>query len=92
MSRRLFRGLIALIGLITYIAFAIFILWIIAQHTIILGDTIGIVNILYRVYGIFLILVLIKDSKNYSYALPWIMLILLFPIVGTLLYIVLRKK
>ena len=90
MLRRIFRGLISLVGLICYIAFVVFILWILSQHTVILGDRIGIVNILYRLYGIFLILVLIKDSKNFSYALPWIMIILIFPIIGTLLYVVLR--
>lgn len=90
MLRRFFRGFVALIGLIAQIAYLIFVLWIIGKHTVLFGDQIGIANILFQLYGLFLILVLVKDSKNYSYALPWIMIIILFPIVGTLLYIVLR--
>lgn len=90
--RRVFRGLICLLSLVIYIAFMIFMLWIIGKHTVLLGDTIGIVHILYRAYGIYLVLTLIKNSSNFSYALPWIIIILLFPIVGPLLYVVLGKN
>lgn len=90
--RRLLRGLYALIGLIIYVSFMVFVLWITGKHLALIDRNIAIDTIAYRLIGAFIVLALIKNSKNYSYALPWIMIILLFPIVGTILFFVLRKK
>ena len=49
-------------------------------------------NIIYNVIGICLIIFLVKDNKNYSYNMPWIILILLFPLIGTLLYIIIGNN
>lgn len=90
MNRRFIRGLTALLGLVCYVAFMVFVIWIISEHTVIVGDKIGVIRVLSRIYGFFLILTFIKDSRNYSYVLPWIMIILLAPFLGTILYIVVR--
>ena len=90
--RRILRGIYALLGLIIYVAFMVFILWITGKHLALVFPNIEIDTIIYRIFGAFIVLALVKNSKNYSYALPWIMIILLFPIVGTILFFVLRKK
>ena len=90
--RRFLRGIYALVGLIIYVAFTVFILWITGKHLALIIPNIEIDTIIYRIFGTFIVLALVKNSKNYSYALPWIIIILLFPIVGTILFFVLRKE
>ena len=51
-----------------------------------------IVYIVYSIISILITLYLIKNSKNYSYTLPWIVILLLFPLTGALLYIILGKN
>lgn len=92
MNKRIGRGIIALLALIIYIVYMVFLLWITGKHLALIVPNIEIDTILYRIFGTILVLTLIKTSKNYSYALPWIIIILLFPIVGTILFFVLRKK
>lgn len=55
-------------------------------------DKIWIVNIFYGFLSILLILGLIRNSKNYSNSLPWIIILILFPLAGTLLYVILGKN
>ena len=79
------RGIVVGLGLIlqvllTLVVYLIFI------------DQIAIINFFYGVLGVLLILALIKNSKNYSYTLPWIIIILMFPLIGTLMYIILVKS
>ena len=50
------------------------------------------VKIFYTFIALILTLLLIKDSKNYAYTLPWIIILILFPISGAVLYIVLGKN
>ena len=76
------RGIVVAIGLIlqvliTLVTYLYFI------------DKIVIINLFFRLLSILLILFLIKNSKNYSYTLPLIIIILIFPLIGTLLYIIL---
>lgn len=76
------RGVAVALGLI--IQFALTYLF-----YIVLGKYIGIIGILYELLGFILIMGLIKNSKSYSYTLPWIILILLFPLPATLMYFIL---
>ena len=92
MKKGLLRGAFALIGIIIYIAYMVFLVWIVGRHLILINPNIALDTILYRVFSTFIILFLIKTSKNYSYALPWIIIILMFPVVGTILFLVIRKK
>lgn len=55
-------------------------------------DKIWIVSIFYGFLSILLTLGLIRNSKNYSNALPWIIILILFPLAGTLLYVILGKN
>lgn len=92
MNKKLYRGICSLIALIIYVVYMVFLLWITGKHLALIVPNIEIDTIIYRLFGTIIVLVLIKTSKNYSYALPWIIIILLFPIVGTILFFVLRKK
>lgn len=79
------KGIIVGIGLILQLLLS---LW----GYILLGEIIGVVKIFYSILGFLLVLGLIKDSKSYSYSLPWIIILLFFPLVGTLMYIVIGKN
>lgn len=79
------KGIVVGIGLILQLLLS---LW----GYIILGEIIGFVNIFYSILGFLLVLGLIKDSKSYSYSLPWIIILLFFPLIGTLIYIVIGKN
>ena len=55
-------------------------------------DKITIIRIIYNLLSISIILKIIKDSTSLSNDLPWIILILLFPIFGTILLITLSSN
>ena len=81
MSIALKRGIIVIIGLTLQIFLSLF-------TYLYFGEKITFINIIYQIFSFFIVLWLIKNSKNYSYVLPWIIIILLFPIVGSLLYLI----
>lgn len=55
-------------------------------------EKLWIVNLFYAFLRLILFFGLIRNSKNYSYTLPWIIILLLFPLVGTLLYVILEQN
>lgn len=55
-------------------------------------DKLWIINILFGLLKIIIAISLIKNSKNYSNTLPWIIILLLFPLVGTLMYIIINQS
>ena len=59
---------------------------------IILEEIFGVVSVFYTILGLLLILGLIRNSKNYSYTLPWILILFSYPLVGTLMYIVIGRN
>ena len=76
------RGIIVLLGvwLQFSIVYNFYAFW---------GETYQIIKILYDILGFLLVLWLIKSSKSYSFVLPWIVILLLYPIPGMLLYFIL---
>ncbi len=74
------RGLIVLIGVALQV-----LLYIITN--LYLVDHITLINTIYQIAGLLIALGLIKNSNSYSYTLPWIVIILLFPLIGTMLYL-----
>ena len=79
------RGIVVVFGLIfqislTYIGY------------VFLGEHVGIINTFYSILSFILVFGLIRNSKSYSYTLTWIILILLFPLPGTLLYIIIGRN
>ena len=79
------RGTIVALGLILQILLSLSIYLFFIDHIII-------INIFFVILGLLLTLDLIKSSKNYSYTLPVIICLILFPLIGTLLYIILNKN
>ena len=75
------RGAIVLIGLALQILLSLF-------TNLYLTDHVALINVIYRIVGLLITLGLIRNSRSYSYTLPWIVIILVFPLVGTLLYII----
>ena len=75
------RGAIVLIGLALQILLSLF-------TNLYLTDHVALINVVYRIAGLLITLGLIRNSRSYSYTLPWIVIILVFPLVGTLLYII----
>ena len=76
------RGIVVVIGLSLQILLFLF-------TYLYLGDHVTVISVIYQVLGFLIVLWLIKNSKSYAYTLPWIVIILLFPLVGTLLYLIL---
>ena len=79
------RGIIAGVGVILQIMFTLFLY-------MFLIDKLWIINILFGFLKIIITVGLIKNSKNYSSTLPWIILLLLFPVIGTLMYIIIEQN
>ncbi len=79
------RGIVVVIGLLLQILLTLFIY-------LKLGEYIQIIQILYGIISILIVLAIIKNSKRLSSDLIWIIVIMLFPIVGTLLFIILNKN
>lgn len=79
------RGIVVAIGLILQVLLTLIVYLYFIDH-------ITIINIFYSTLSILLILGLIRNSKNYSYTLPWIIIMLLFPLIGALMYIILGNN
>ena len=75
------RGVVVGISLILQIMLSL-------TFLLFLGKYIAIIETFYLIFSILLVLAIIKESKNLSSDLPWIIIILLFPIAGALLYVV----
>ena len=85
MGMALRRGIVVALGLIGQILLTLLIYMFLGEH-------IGIISVIYRFFGFLLVLGLIKNSKSYSYTLPWIIIILMFPLVGSLLYVIIGRN
>ena len=81
MRRAIKRGLIVALGVIIQILLSLSVL-------IFFGQKIAVIETFYSILSVLLVLGIVKESKSLSKDLPWIIIIMLFPIVGALLYIV----
>lgn len=79
------RGIIVLIGLLLQFGLTLSVLLFFGEH-------ITLIESIYRLIGLLIVLALIKNSKNLSNKLPWILIILSFPIIGTLLYLIIGNN
>ena len=79
------RGIIVVIGLILQILLSLSVYLFLGKYVPVIGAIYGIISIL-------LVLAIIKRSKRLSSDLPWIIIIMLFPIVGALLYIIIASN
>lgn len=79
------RGIIAGVGVILQLILTLFLY-------MFLIDKLWIINILFGFLKIAIVVGLIKNSKNYSSTLPWIIILLFFPVIGTLMYIIIVQN
>ena len=79
------RVLIVLIGVILQFGFAIMIRLFFYKY-------LGIISLFYSIISILIVLGILKNSTRLSNDLPWIILILIFPIFGTILLITIGKN
>ena len=85
MSMAIKRGIIVALGLGLQILLSFSIYMFLIEH-------IAFINIIFSVISILLVLAIIKNSKNYSYTLPWIIILVWFPLIGSILYIILGRN
>ena len=79
------RVAIVLLGVILQFGFAIMIRLFFYKY-------LGIITLFYSIMSVLIVLGILKESTRLSNDLPWIILILIFPIFGTLLLITLGKN
>ena len=79
------RGFIVALGFLLQIAFSLAIYLFFIDHVFL-------IHVFFGILGILLTLDLVKNSKNYSYTLPLIIVLILFPLLGVLLIIILSKN
>ena len=79
------RFVIVALGIILQFGFAIIIRLFFYKY-------LGIITLFYSLASIIIVLAIIKDSTRLSNDLPWIILILVFPIFGTILLITLSRN
>ena len=79
------RGIIVIIGVLlqVFVSLSLYLFFI---------ESIAIIHIFFAILSLLLTLDLIKNSKNYSYTLPVIIILIIFPLIGCLLYIILEKN
>lgn len=85
MRQAIVKGLTVGIGVILQISIMLFVY-------IFIIEKFWIVTLLYLFIQVVLLLGLIKNSKNYSFTLPWIIILLVAPFFGTLLYLVIGQN
>ena len=80
-----FRGFLALLCLLIQLG-------LVYVATVLLIDNIDLIRIIYSFFCLYFILMIIKNSKNYSYTLPWIIIFMVVPIPGSLLYLIIGRN
>ena len=48
------------------------------------------IDIIYSFFCLYIIFKIIKDSKSYSYTLPWIIIFMIIPIPGSIIYLTIK--
>ena len=79
------RALIVVLGVILQFGFSIVIRLFFYKY-------LGIITLFYNIVSILIVLGILKESTRLSNDLPWVILILIFPIFGTILLITLGKN
>lgn len=79
------RGIFVLIGLLAQILLSLSIYLFFIEH-------VAIINIFFAILGLFLTLSLIRYSRNYSYTLPWIIILIMAPLIGTVMYLIIGEN
>ncbi|MBR1540046.1 MAG: cardiolipin synthase [Clostridia bacterium] len=79
------KGIVVILGVFFQIIFSLFIY-------LFLIENFAIIQIFYSIIGFLLVLALVRNSRSYSYTLPWIIILILVPLLGTILYLIIGKN
>ena len=79
------RLIVVLIGIVLQLLISLSLL-------LYIGNEVAIIQILYNVLAFLIVINIIKNNSNLSFRLPWIIIILLFPLIGSLLYIIIGNN
>lgn len=79
------KGLVVLLGVILQLSITL-------SVYMFLIEKLWIINVLFGFLKVALVVRFIKNSKNYSATLPWIIILLFFPVLGSLVYIILYQN
>ena len=79
------RAVIVILGVVLQFGFAIIIRLLFYKY-------LGIITLFYSIVSVLIVLGILKESTRLSNDLPWVILILIFPIFGTILLITLGKN
>ena len=79
------RAVIVILGVILQFGFSIMIRLFFYKY-------LGIITLMYSIISVLIVLGILKDSTRLSSDLPWVILILIFPIFGTILLITLGRN
>ena len=79
------RGIVVAIGLILQFAFSLGIY-------LFLRDYAAWIDVVFRIIGVVIVLGIVKGSKRLSSDLPWVIIIIALPILGTLIYLTLGRS
>ena len=79
------KCLVVLFGLAIQIFFTLLL-------TVYLGERYNILRIVYALVSIVALYILTKNNRNNSYTFPWVVVILLFPLAGGILYLILGRN
>ncbi|MBQ8972382.1 MAG: cardiolipin synthase [Clostridia bacterium] len=79
------RGVVVGIGVVLQILLSLMIF-------LFFSSKIAWIEAAYRILGVLLVLAIVKRSRRLSADLPWIIIILVFPIIGALLYIIIGNN
>lgn len=85
MKRAFIKGIIVIIGIILQI-------WFTLSLTMNIAENITAVNYAFLIMSVLIILNIIKNSMSLSKDLPWIIIILLFPLAGTIMYLFIGRN
>lgn len=79
------RGIVVGIGIVLQILLSLMVL-------LFFSSRIAWIEAAYRILGVLLVLAIVKRSRRLSADLPWIIIILVFPIIGALLYVIIGNN
>ena len=83
MVKRILRILIVLLCLVVQLS----VMYLLYLATI---NKVHFVKVIYSFFCLYVILKIIKDSKSYSYILPWILIFMVVPIPGSIIYLTIK--
>ena len=79
------KGIVVILGVLLQIFLSVAIYMLLIENF-------AVIQAFYSIVGLILVLALIRNSRSYSYTLPWIIILIILPLLGTILYLIIGKN